>query len=139
MDVTDSRAGNHRLEHPLIVSLVGVVDDDESVRDALSSLIRSAGFHCALFSSAEEFLDSGPRETDCLLLDIRMPGQSGLELQERLHELNLAVPVIFVTGHADDGLREHALKQGAVAFFAKPFDDDALLSAVQSAIQNGHK
>ena len=139
MDVTDSRAGNHQLERPPIVSLIGVVDDDQSVRDALSSLIRSAGFHCVLFSSAEEFLDSGPRETDCLLLDIRMPGQSGLEVQERLHELNLAVPVIFVTGHADDGLRARALRQGAVAFFAKPFDDDALLRTVQAAIQSGHK
>jgi FixJ family two-component response regulator len=138
MGLRDSRAGTHRLERPPIVSLIGVVDDDESVRDALSSLIRSAGFQCALFSSAEEFLDSGPLETDCLLLDIRMRGQSGLELQERLHELNVAIPVIFVTGHADDGLRARALKQGAVAFFAKPFDDEALLGAVQAAIQSGH-
>jgi FixJ family two-component response regulator len=116
------------------VALIGVVDDDESVRDALSSLVRSAGYQCAVFPCAEHFLDSGPPETDCLLLDIRMPGLSGFELHRRLHEMNLHVPVIFVTGHADDELRARAIHQGAAALLSKPFNDDVLLGTIRSAM-----
>jgi FixJ family two-component response regulator len=82
-----------------VVALIGVVDD-ESVRDALGSLVRSTGYLCAVFPSAEVFLDSGPPKADSLLQDIRMPGLSGFELQCRLHEMNLTVPDIFVTGEA---------------------------------------
>src|ERR1700675_4946233 len=90
---------------PATVSLIGVVDDDESVRDALSSLIRSAGYRCAVFPSAEAFLDSGQLgETDCALLDVRMPGLSGLQLQARLREIRSSLPVIFVTAQADEEL-----------------------------------
>ena len=121
--------------HQPIVTLIGVVDDDESVRDALSSLVRSAGYQCAVFPSAEEFLASGPQETDCLVLDIRMPGLSGFELHRRLRDLNRLVPVIFITANADDEMRERALTQGAAALFAKPFNDDALLGAIHSAIR----
>jgi FixJ family two-component response regulator len=114
------------------------VDDDESVRDALSSLIRSAGYRCIVFPSAEAFLDSRDMySTDCTVLDNRMPGLSGLELQLRLREMNYPVPIIFVTAHADDFVRTQALQQGAVAFLSKPCSEDALLEAIRSAIESG--
>lgn len=120
------------------VSLIGVVDDDESVRDALSSLIRSAGYRCIVFPSAEAFLDSPDMyNTDCTVLDNRMPGLSGLELQLRLREMNYPVPIIFVTAHADDLVRTQALQQGAVAFLGKPCSEDALLGAIRTAIGCG--
>ena len=120
------------------VSLIGVVDDDESVRDALSSLIRSAGYKCIVFASAEAFLDSRDMyNTDCTVLDNRMPGLSGLELQLRLREMNYPVPIIFVTAQADDFVRAQALQQGAVAFLSKPCSEDALLEAIRSAIESG--
>jgi FixJ family two-component response regulator len=119
-----------------VAALIGVVDDDESIREALSSLVRSAGYHCAAFPSAEDFLASGPQKTDCLVLDIRMPGLSGLELHRRLNEMNLLVPVIFVTSHADDEMRSRAISQGAAALLAKPFSDDVLLGAIQSVVCN---
>jgi FixJ family two-component response regulator len=117
------------------VSLVGVVDDDESVRDALSSLLRSAGYKCAVFSSAEAFLASGSLDqTDCMVLDVRMPGMSGPELQCRIREIKGAVPIIFVTGHADEELRARAIQDGAIAFLDKPFNDEALLGAIRSVL-----
>jgi FixJ family two-component response regulator len=119
-----------------LISLIGVVDDDEFVRDALSRLLRSAGYKCAVFSSSQEFLDSGPPETDCLLLDIQMPGLNGFELQARLREMDRAIPVIFVSARKDNEARARALQQGAAAFFTKPFNDDALLGAIQSAVEN---
>jgi FixJ family two-component response regulator len=106
------------------------------MRDALSRLLRSAGYKCAAFSSSQEFLDSGPAETDCLLLDIQMPGLNGLELQAKLREMDRGIPVIFVTAKADNEARARALRQGAAAFFTKPFNDDALLGAIESAMQN---
>lgn len=124
------------MDRQALVSLIGVVDDDEFVRDALSRLLRSAGYKCAVFSSPLEFLDSGPPEADCLLLDIQMPGLSGLELQAKLREMDRGVPVIFVTAKADNEVRARALRQGAAAFFTKPFNDAALLEAIQSAMQN---
>ena len=119
-----------------LISLIGVIDDDEFMRDALSRLLRSAGYKCAAFSSSQEFLDSGPAETDCLLLDIQMPGLNGLELQAKLREMDRGIPVIFVTATADNEARARALQQGAAAFFTKPFNDDALLGAIESAMQN---
>ena len=120
------------------VSLIGVVDDDESVRDALSSLIRSAGYRCIVFPSAEAFLDSSEmNSTACTVLDNRMPGLSGLELQLRLREMNYPVPIIFLTAHADDFVRTQALQQGAVAFLSKPCSEDALLGAIRLAIESG--
>jgi FixJ family two-component response regulator len=120
-----------------IVSLIGVVDDDESVRDALSSLLRSAGYKCAPYPSAEAFLESSRLgETDCIVLDVRMPGLSGLDLQVKLREMNSPIPVIFVTGHADYQVRAKALAQGAAAFFGKPFSDEALLGAISSALRS---
>ena len=119
-----------------LISLIGVIDDDEFMRDALSRLLRSAGYKCAAFSSSQEFLDSGPAETDCLLLDIQMPGLNGLDLQAMLREMDRGIPVIFVTAKADNEARARALRQGAAAFFTKPFNDDALLGAIESAMQN---
>ena len=117
------------------VSLVGVVDDDESVRDALSSLLRSAGYKCAVFSSAEAFLASGSLDqTDCMVLDVRMPGLSGPELQARIRESSKAVPVIFVTGNADEELRTKAMRDGAIAFLNKPFSDEDLLDAIRAVL-----
>ena len=119
------------------VPLIGIVDDDESVRDSISNLIRSAGYRSAAFSSAEAFLNSErQRETDSLVLDIRMPGMSGLELQRRLSEMKCAIPIIFVTAHADDELRARAVKQGAVAFLTKPFRYEVLLGAIRSALES---
>ena len=119
-----------------LISLIGVIDDDEFMRDALSRLLRSAGYKCAAFSSSQEFLDSGPAETDCLLLDIQMPGLNGLDLQAKLREMDRGIPVIFVTAKADNEARARALRQDAAAFFTKPFNDDALLGAIESAMQN---
>ena len=117
------------------VSLIGVVDDDESVRDAMSSLIRSAGYNCIAFPSAEAFLASDDiHSTDCTVLDNGMPGLSGLELQLRLREMNYRVPIIFVTAHAEDFVRTQALARGAIAFLSKPCSDEALLGAIQAAI-----
>jgi FixJ family two-component response regulator len=117
------------------VGLVGIVDDDESVRNSISSLLRSAGYKTLAFESAEAFLDSGLiSDADGLVLDVKMPGLSGIELQRRLIELKHMVPIVFVTAHADDEIREVALAQGAVAFFGKPFNDEALLSTLSSAI-----
>jgi FixJ family two-component response regulator len=131
--------GNGRDSREPIISLIGVVDDDESVRDALSSLVRAAGYRCALFPSAEAFLDSGQLDkTDCALLDVRMPGMNGLELQARLRQMGSSIPVIFITAHIDDQLRDRALRDGASAFFGKPFNDEALLSSIRTALDGSH-
>jgi FixJ family two-component response regulator len=117
------------------IALVGVVDDDESVRESISSLLRSAGYRSVLFPSAEAFLASDIIEDpDCLVLDVRMPGLSGLELQQRLFEVRRPKPIVFVTGHADNEVRDRALKQGASAFLNKPFSDEDLLGAIHSAL-----
>ncbi|HEY3835459.1 MAG TPA: response regulator [Bryobacteraceae bacterium] len=118
-----------------VVSLVGVVDDDESVREAVSSLLRSAGYRCSVFPSAKAFLASDTLEaTDCMVLDVRMPEVTGPELQSKLRAMNSAVPVIFVTAHADDEVRARASLGGATAFLNKPFSEDALLDAIRSAL-----
>jgi len=112
------------------------VDDDDSVREALRSLLESVGYSTEVFASAEEFLRSrNHRETQCLILDIRMPGMSGLELQRRLVAAGSQIPIIFVTAHADEEGGTPALREGAVAFLRKPFTEEALLTAVQSALR----
>jgi FixJ family two-component response regulator len=119
------------------VALIGIVDDDEPVRDSVSSLIRSAGYRTVTFASAEAFLDSEQmREKTCLalILDIRLPGLSGLELQQKLCDLRYPTPVIFISAHTDDEVLARAQKQGARAFLGKPFSDEALLKAIQSAL-----
>jgi FixJ family two-component response regulator len=115
--------------------LIAIVDDDESVRDALTSLLHSVGWQAEAFASAEAFLQAGQAHTTaCLLLDIRLPGLSGLELQRQLRSSQARLPLIFLTGHGTGALRAQALQAGAVAFFTKPFSDTALLEAIHTAL-----
>ena len=107
---------------------IAVIDDDESVRDALQSFLKSVGFRAESFASAAEFLKSGQLlGLACLILDVRMPGMSGIELQDRLIASHDGVPIIFISAHADEDARARALASGAIAFLAKPFSDKALL------------
>ncbi len=116
-------------------SVVFVVDDDASVRKALSRLLRSAGLRVETFASAQEFLlYDRPDASGCLVLDVQMPGLDGLELQRALNEANVSLPVIFITGHGDIPTSVRAMKAGAVNFLPKPFDDQDLLGAVRQAI-----
>jgi FixJ family two-component response regulator len=113
--------------------LVAVVDDDESVRESLPDLLREFGFAVQSFSSAEEFLASGEMDqTKCLVLDVVMPGMTGLELQKELKVRGRNTPVIFITAQKDEGLRARALAQGAVELLVKPFSDTALLAALRA-------
>jgi FixJ family two-component response regulator len=116
------------------IPLISVVDDDDSVRESLRALLRSVRFVVEVFASAEEFLSSERvRETNCLILDVRMPGMGGLELQRRLMASHPGVPVIFISAHGEEDLRSRALKCGAVDYLLKPFSEEALLNAVQIA------
>jgi FixJ family two-component response regulator len=117
--------------------LVAVVDDDISVRESLESLIRSVGMKVRVFASAEEFLNSAhPRKADCLVLDVCLPGMSGIELHRRLLALNRTVPVIFITAHAsDDRDKLEARSDWTVAYLTKPFGEDELLDAVHAALK----
>lgn len=114
---------------------VYVVDDDLSVREALSSLIRSSGLHVETYASAGEFLqDRRPRGVSCLVLDVRMPGLSGLDLQTVFARSGETIPIIFITGHGDISMAVRAMKAGAVEFLPKPFRDDELLDAIRQAL-----
>lgn len=115
--------------------VISVVDDDRSVRSAISSLLRSEGFASRSFESAEDFLESGLKSvTRCLILDVRMKGMSGLELQSVLIGAGVATPTVFISAHADSGARARAMNSGAVAFLSKPFSKEELLSCVQAAL-----
>lgn len=115
---------------------VFVVDDDASVREALSSLVRSIGLSVETFSSAREFLrQNRPEVPACLVLDVRLPGLSGLELQRELAAARNQIPIIFITGHGDIPMSVSAMKAGAVEFLIKPFRDQDLLDAIQQAIE----
>ncbi len=119
------------LERPI----VSVVEDDISMREALTNLLRSVGLEVRTYGAAQEFLAS--RRSDapgCLVLDVRLPGLSGLDLQRRLAEANIQIPIIFITGHGDIQMSVRAMKAGAVEFLTKPFRDQDLLDAVQQAI-----
>jgi FixJ family two-component response regulator len=114
---------------------IAVVDDDQSVREALENLISSVGYEVDLFESAKGFLDSAEiNNTACLVLDLRMPEMSGLELQQRLRDDGRNIPIIIVTAHGEDTARTEALAAGAVAFLNKPFQEEVLLGAINSAI-----
>jgi len=116
-------------------AIVFVIDDDESMREALKSLIRSVGLKVETFASAHEFLQSErPDVPACLILDVRMPGLSGLDLQRELGEANIHIPIIFITGHGDIPMSVRAMKAGAVEFLTKPFRDQDLLDAIQQAL-----
>ena len=115
--------------------LIAIVDDDESVRDALTSLLHAVGWQAEAFASAEAFLQSGHvHTTACLLLDVRLPGLSGLELQRQLRARQARLPLIFLTAHGTEAMRVQTLQAGALAFFAKPFSDTALLEAIHTAL-----
>src|SRR5580704_9943591 len=116
---------------------IAIVDDNRSIQTALQDLIESEGLSTLSFSSAEQFLDSGAQhKAACLIADIRMPGISGLELQTKLKAERCRVPIIFITAHGDARMRSQALRDGAVKFLAKPFDNTVLLEAVHAALEN---
>lgn len=116
-------------------STVYLVDDDRSMRDAISSLVRSVGLNVETFSSAREFLDHVRSEAcACLVLDVRMPRMSGLDLQHALKEKGVDIPIIFITGHGDIPMAVRAIKSGALEFLPKPFRDDELLEAIDKAL-----
>jgi FixJ family two-component response regulator len=114
---------------------IAIVDDDEPLLEALCSVLKAAGFSTRTFASAEDFLEFGERQdAGCLILDVRLPGMSGIELQRRLSDDNSAVPIIFVTAHGDSSLRESLMKAGAAGFMTKPVRSAALLKEVSAAL-----
>ena len=116
--------------------MVFAIDDDASMREALSRLFRSVGMRAQIFASAQDFLMfKRPDAPACLVLDVRMPGLSGLDLQSELAAADLTIPIIFITGHGDIPMSVQAMKAGAVEFLTKPFRDQALLDAIHQAIQ----
>ena len=117
--------------------LVAIVDDDESVQRALQDLMESDGLSALCFGSAEQFLDSEARnKAACLIADVRMPGLTGLELQAKLKAERCRIPVVFITAHGDAEMRIHAMREGAVEFLSKPFDDAVLLEIVHAALEH---
>jgi FixJ family two-component response regulator len=119
---------------------VFIVDDDAQMRESLKNLIRSVGLRVELFASAQEFVQSQhPDAPSCLVLDVRMPGLSGLDLQKQASEAGLEIPIIFITGHGDIPMSVRAMKAGAVEFFTKPFRDQDLLDAIQQALERSRK
>jgi two-component system response regulator FixJ len=114
--------------------VIAIVDDDEPLRDALGSLMKAAGLRVRTFASAEEFLACEGDGTRCLVLDVRLPGMSGIELQARLSESNRRLPIVFITGHGDDSLRDSLMRAGAAGFLYKPVRSDALLREIYKAL-----
>jgi len=120
--------------------MVYVIDDDESIRESLKSLMRSVGLGVETFASAQEFLQSErPDVPACLILDVRMPGLSGLDLQRDLANTSIHIPIIFITGHGDIPMSVRAMKAGAVEFLTKPFRDQDLLDAIQQALEGDRR
>ena len=118
------------------VPLISILDDDDALRHSLEDLIRSIGFRTQGFSSAEAFLSSTEVPgTACLILDVRMPGVNGLDVQRNINAAKLRIPIIFITAHADSDARERALKAGAVAFLYKPFREQELVDAIAQALK----
>jgi len=123
-----------------VEATVFVVDDDTSVRTALKRLIKPLGFKVETFDSAQAFLKHGPHDGPaCLVLDVRMPGMSGIELQEQLTSAGLGMPIIFITGHGNIPMSVKAMKAGAVDFIEKPFEDQKLIDAINIAIKKSKK
>ena len=118
------------------IRVLSLVDDDASVRKATARLVKSFGCTVEVFASGEEFLCFGSlRITSCLVLDVQMPGMSGLQLQSHLASGGYRIPIIFITAHPDEGIRAQALEAGAVAFLIKPFGEGALLEGIRSALK----
>lgn len=121
-------------------AIIAIVDDDPSVRQGLRRLIRSAGWKAETFSSAQEFLDRPRTEAlSCLVLDLQLPGLSGLDLQKQMSEAGLETPIVFLTGHGDIPASVKAMKAGAVEFLTKPVDEEDLLRAIQEAIERDRR
>ena len=121
-----------------MTAIVSIVDDDESVREATKGLVRSLGYGALTFSSAEEFLASDRvRHTACLITDLHMPGLDGLEMQRRLIEQGLKVPVIFITAYPEEHQRQRALENGAICFIAKPCREEHLIACLERALRSG--
>ena len=115
--------------------MIAIVDDEELVRTSLQRLLKMAGYTVAAFPSAEEFLKSGRlQDVRCLIADIRMPGMSGVDLQSQLNAEDYQIPIIFITAHGDEKMRIRAMRDGAVAFLAKPFDNTVLLERVKACL-----
>ena len=118
------------------IAMIAIVDDDEAVRDATKTLVRSLGYHASTFGSADEFLKSEQvHDTSCLITDLHMPGLSGLDLQDRLIARGHRIPIIFITGYPDENVRARAMKAGAVAFLSKPVNPDHLLAYLGKALK----
>jgi len=132
----DLKLGSSAMSQPPLTPTVFVVDDDVSVRESLESLLRSAGWHFQTFSSAKDFL-AHPRvlAASCLILDVNLPDLNGLDLQTQIADDRIDMPIIFITGYGDVPMTVRAMKAGAVEFLEKPFRDEAMLSAVRSAIE----
>ena len=117
--------------------MISIVDDDDSVRESLQRLMRSVGFEVNVFASAEEFLNSDRlRYTDCLILDVRLPGMDGFDLQRHLANSHSEIPIIFITSHEDDELRARAHNAGAIDYLLKPFNNKDLLDAIDEALKS---
>lgn len=117
------------------MSLISVVDDDGSIRESLQGLLQSIGFAVETFPSAQAFLDSECHtRSDCLILDVRMPGMRGPDLQRELARRNCAIPIVFITAHGDEDVRPRVLCDGAVECLLKPFTEEALLKAIRTAL-----
>ena len=115
---------------------MAIVDDDESVRESLPDLLQVFGFGSQTFSSAEEFLaKDGSSQSNCLILDVAMPGMGGPELQKELNRRKIKIPIIFITGNQNEALRSRLMEQGAIACLTKPLRDDEMLEALNSALQ----
>jgi FixJ family two-component response regulator len=135
-----ARSGTSRQTPPSDEPVVLVVDDDPSLREALSSLLRSVGLRVEVFGSAPEMLEAPlPDGASCLVLDIRLPKRSGLDFQSELIKANIKIPIIFITGHGDVPMSVRAMKAGAVDFLTKPFRDQDLLDAVTNALERDRK
>lgn len=121
-------------------NLISVVDDDEAVRRTTTLLIESFGFRAANFESAETFLKSGYlHDTSCLIVDVQMPGMSGLQLQTHLAAAGCGIPIIFITAYESNDSRRRAMQAGAAAFLSKPFSDEQLLQTIRSALRSFHR
>ena len=121
-------------------AVIAIVDDDPSVREGLRSLLRSAGWKVETFASGQEFLARPGAEVPCcLILDLQLPGLSGLDLQKRMAEVELEIPIVFLTGHGDIPASVQAMKAGAVEFLTKPFDEEELLQAIRAALERDRR
>ena len=120
--------------------LITIVDDDQSVGEAIANLLRAAGFSARPYRSAEDFLQSTRlRRTACLIVDLRMPGMTGLELHRRLMQSDRPIPTVLITAHADQSVRAQALEAGVVCYLTKPFHEDDLLGCIAQALAHGKK